>query len=560
MKKVIMMLLVLVFCMVAEITKADCTFGEPENLGPMINNSGVDVAPCVSADGLELYFHREEPDGEIRVARRATPDDEWGPSSNLGPTVNSPSYDGGPCLSADGLSLYFFSERPGGFGGSGADIWVTTRTTVEDTWSTPVNLGATVNSGGAWAPTISTDGLELYFPSERSGGYGATDLWVTTRASVNDSWGTPVNLGPMLNTSANENWPGISADGLVLFFSSNRSGGYGSGVGLFDIYMVRRKTTKDPWGPPMNLGPVVNSNAYDVGAKISADCSILYFHSPRPGGNGDADIWQVPIETIFDLNSDLKIDLADMQIILDHWGEDYSLCDISPTPFGDGIVDIQDMIVLAENLYRLTAHWKFDEAEDNIAYDSVGDHDGTLNGNPTWLPTGGTMGGALLFDGIDDYVETPFILDPTNGSFSVFAWISCWTPGQVIISQSNTAGARGTMRGSTWLGINSSEGTLMTGFSDVNFGALESESVITDIQWHHVGFVYDTDTFYRRLYVDGILVVQDTSAVSGAPSEGGVYIGASKDLDSTSFFSGMIDDVRIYKQALTTEEIAALAQ
>jgi hypothetical protein len=100
----------------------------------------------------------------------------------------------------------------------------------------------------------------------------------------------------------------------------------------------------------------------------------------------------------------------------------------------------------------------------------------------------------------------------------------------------------------------------VTGFSDIYFGALESESVITDMQWHHVGFVYDTDTFHRRLYMDGVLVVEDTSAVSGVASDGGLNIGASKDLDSTSFFSGFIDDVRIYNQALSAEEIAALAQ
>jgi hypothetical protein len=235
------------------------------------------------------------------------------------------------------------------------------------------------------------------------------------------------------------------------------------------------------------------------------------------------------------------------------------LCDIGPTPLGDGIVDIQDFIVLSKHLYCLTAHWELDETDGNIAYDSFGEYDGTINGNPSWLPTGGIKGGSLILDGIDDYIDTPFILDPAKEAFSVTAWVYCWMPGQVIISQSNTTGTRAPVLGSTWLGINPS-GKLMTGFADVNFGALESESVITDLQWHHVGFVYDTDTFHRRLYVDGILASEDTSAVSGAPSEGGLYIGASKDLDTTSFFSGMIDDVRIYKQALTTEEIAALAQ
>ena len=100
----------------------------------------------------------------------------------------------------------------------------------------------------------------------------------------------------------------------------------------------------------------------------------------------------------------------------------------------------------------------------------------------------------------------------------------------------------------------------MTGFSDTYFGALVSETVITDVQWHHVGFVYDMDTFHRLLYVDGVLVAEDTTVVSGMPSDGGLHIGASKDLDAASFFSGMIDDVRIYNQALTAEQIEALAK
>ena len=245
-----------------------------------------------------------------------------------------------------------------------------------------------------------------------------------------------------------------------------------------------------------------------------------------------------------------------MHIMVDHWGEYYPLCDIGPTPLGDGIVDIQDMIVLAEHLYRLTAHWKLDETEGNIAYDSVGDYDGAVNGNPFWQPAGGVIDGSLMLDGIDDYIETPFILDPSKESFSVFAWVYSWMPGQVIISQTGESGG-------TWLGTDSS-GNLMSGLIPpragwVNPQPLESESVITDIQWHHVGFVWDGS--YRALYMDGIEVAKDNNAQNPLNSaEGGLYIGASNDLGAGTLFSGFIDDVRIYKQALTTEEIAALAQ
>ena len=218
--------------------------------------------------------------------------------------------------------------------------------------------------------------------------------------------------------------------------------------------------------------------------------------------------------------------------------------------YGEVVYDYLDTD-RAKNHPTLIAHWKLDETEGNIAYDSYGNHDGTLNGNPFWQPTGGVIDGCLMLDGIDDYIDTPFILDPAKEAFSVTAWIYSWTPGQTIISQKGEFGK-------TWLGTNPL-GKLMTGLSDVNFGALESESFITDIQWHHVGFVWDGS--YRILYADGIEVAKDAAAQNPLTNaDGGLYIGASKDLSEGTLFSGFIDDVRIYNQALSTEEIAALAQ
>jgi len=263
-----------------------------------------------------------------------------------------------------------------------------------------------------------------------------------------------------------------------------------------------------------------------------------------------------PYPLIVDFNGDGIVNSADVCIMIDYWGTDEPLCDIGPMPWGDGIVDVQDLIVLAEHLfddYRAMAQWKLDEKAGDIAHDSIGGHDGTLQGEPLWQPTGGQVSGALEFDGIDDYVSTPFILNPGNGSLGAFAWIKGSAPGQVIISQTGDFGG-------TWLGIDPSDGTLMTGFSDMYFGALVSETAVTDGQWHHVGLVYDLDSLHRRLYVDGAQVAEDATVVSGMPSDGGLYIGASKDLDAGTFFSGLIDDVRIYDMALTPEEIETLAQ
>jgi hypothetical protein len=116
--------------------------------------------------------------------------------------------------------------------------------------------------------------------------------------------------------------------------------------------VTTRASVSEAWGPPTNLGPIVNSSDYDESAIISADGYTLFFDSRRAGGLGSYDIWQAPIVPIVDLNSDGIVDAADMCIIVDHWGTDEPLCDIGPMPWGDGIVDVQDLIVLAEHLFE----------------------------------------------------------------------------------------------------------------------------------------------------------------------------------------------------------------
>jgi hypothetical protein len=111
-----------------------------------------------------------------------------------------------------------------------------------------------------------------------------------------------------------------------------------------------RATISDPWSMPVNLGPTINSSSDDGAPSISDDGSTLFFASSRPGGVGRDDIWQVSLEPIVDLNSDGIVDSADICIIIDHWGTDEPLCDFGPMPWGDGIVDVKDLILLAEHL------------------------------------------------------------------------------------------------------------------------------------------------------------------------------------------------------------------
>jgi Tol biopolymer transport system component len=351
-RKTQILVLAIITIFVGQQTKADFVFGEPENLGPQINTTFNEGLPRISSDGLSLYFSSARPSGygdnDIWVAKRTSTKDAWEPAINLGSNVNSSDMDLWPSISSDGLTLYFYSTRDGGYGSG--DIWKTTRATVNDDWSQPVNLGALINSSADdGAACISADGLELYFNSNKLGG---SDLYVSRRISTLDEWGEPVYIG-VLNSIYSDSGATLSSDGLIMFFQSTRTGGFG----YFDLYMTTRKTINSEWSSPVNIAQPVNSPYDEIASCISHDGKTLYFgdypwRNPRPGGVGGTDIWQVSIEPVVDLNADGIVDAADMCIIVENWGTDESLCDIGPTPFGDGVVDVQDLIVLAEYLFE----------------------------------------------------------------------------------------------------------------------------------------------------------------------------------------------------------------
>jgi Tol biopolymer transport system component len=261
-------------------------FGTPTNLGPPINSSADDFDMSLSANGLILVFSSNRPSGsggyDLWMSTRPTVSDPWAEPVNLGPTINTSELDWSPALSADGLELYYSSKRPGGLGRE--DIYVLTRATTDDNWGEPVNLGSAVNTPiNDRTPFISTDGLELYFASLiLYSGHGPDDMdiLVSTRETKDDPWEKAVNLGPPVNTDYEEYYPKLSSDGLTLFFSSGLFGGVERirpGFGDSDIWFTTRKTKDSNWGEPVNLGPPVNSVCIEFAPVISADGSTLYF-------------------------------------------------------------------------------------------------------------------------------------------------------------------------------------------------------------------------------------------------------------------------------------------
>ena len=253
----------------------------------------------------------------------------------------------------------------------------------------------------------------------------------------------------------------------------------------------------------------------------------------------------MPIEYM-DFNSDYIIDIEDLTILIEHWGQDEPSVDIAPAPFVDGIVDVADLEALmnhwGQELYDpdLIAHWKLDGTEGDIASDSAGENHADVMGEAVWQPEDGQTDGALQFDGIDDHLDTEGVLNPAFSLFfSVFAWVKGGGPEQSIISQQTV---------SNWL-MTDADGALATALIAPSGDAkpLLSDTVVTDDQWHCVGFVWDGT--HRILYVDDVEVARDMqSSLVGAFT--GLYIGAGKGLELNAFWSGLIDDVRIHKRVV----------
>jgi Tol biopolymer transport system component len=264
-------------------------FGPPQNFGSGINSDSFDGGPCLSRDGLMLFFASRRAGGyggdDLWMSIRKSVNDSFQKPINLGASINSKANDAGPRISDDGLTLYFCSTRPEGYGSF--DIWLCTRESLADTFHAPVNLGPKINSP-AWEglPRISSDELSLYFDSNRPGGFGSFDIWVSKRTDIHKSFESPINLDSSVNTKFFEGGPEL-LNNSVLYFMSDRPGGYGGS----DLWLIHLQANGKPEGKAINGGSVINSNAFDFGPDISNDARELIFASNREGGYGDFDLW-----------------------------------------------------------------------------------------------------------------------------------------------------------------------------------------------------------------------------------------------------------------------------
>ena len=253
---------------------------------PEFNGGFLDGCPFIAPDDRTFFMASNRPGGfggiDIWIATRPSPDAPWGAPVNAGAPINSEYNDFCPTMSRDGHTFFFVSNRPGHCGGD--DLFMARRR--PGGWSEAENLGCDVHGGpnsaaheaGPFPIHEPTSGPSLYFSSTRSGN---SDLFRTVSHGGSFGFASPIDE---LNTALTDGQPNLSRDGLEIYFFSNRPGSAGN-----DIYVATRPTAQDPWSPPQNLGPDVNSEYSETRPSLSWDGTTLYLGSNRPGGDGDAD-------------------------------------------------------------------------------------------------------------------------------------------------------------------------------------------------------------------------------------------------------------------------------
>ena len=246
----------------------------PVNLGINVNSNADEYLPALSADGSTLIFTRSENIKGVRnedfyISYNDT--DEWQFANNLGEPINTLKNEGAQCITADGKTLYFTAcSRNDSYGR--CDIYQSDF--VNDKWTNPVNLGPNINTE-SWEsqPAISSDGRQLFFVSNRPGGRGGKDIWVSYK-NANGAWMEAKNIGDKINTSKDDISPFLHWDNQTLYFASK---GF-IGMGGFDVFVSRLNGSGD-WGEATNIGYPINSPSDENSLIVAKDGRTAYFAS-----------------------------------------------------------------------------------------------------------------------------------------------------------------------------------------------------------------------------------------------------------------------------------------
>ena len=255
----------------------------PQNLGDSINTIHLEYFPSLTIDGKSMVFTRRiNSDEDFYVSNFIN--GSWSKARPIEGRVNTNLNEGAQNISQDGEWLVFTGcNYPEGLGS--CDLYISYKTK-SGKWTEPQNLPGVINSE-FWesSPCLSPDKRDLYFSSNRTGGFGGKDIWVSHQ-NANGRWTEPVNLGPVINTSSDEGCPFIHADNQTIYFNSNGHAGYGA----TDLFLSRKKDDFN-WSTPQNLGYPINTIDDEGSLIVASNGKTAYYASDGADTKGGLDIY-----------------------------------------------------------------------------------------------------------------------------------------------------------------------------------------------------------------------------------------------------------------------------
>ena len=554
-----------------------------------VNTEYQEWTPFLSFDGLSLYFARVRTDisfyGRIYEATREKP---YGPFTSVSEVLStSGQHVLTPWVSPDNLRMYYHAEIPSQY------QWllkVSERASVNDPWPQGTDISELNQLGMLLqTPTLTADELIIFFASPDIPGEGGYDIWMATRPDRNSPFDEVTNLTE-INTYDNEGCPSISPDGLTLLFHSNRNGTY-------QIFRVTRQSLIEPFGNIEHLSALDTPDGLSVHPSISSDGSALHFMSQLGDDRSTRDIYvsydpylvavarienaiAEKLETLEKINAAIDMELMAydaLQELLE--SGDYG--DLKKSDIKKAMQQIESSIqqedlsikTLEKSIEKLedalaalglqppppVSHWMFDEGKGSKAHDFAGNNHGTIHG-ATW--TTGQVGGALSFDGLDDYVDIPYdsSLD-INASQGIT--LSVWIKLNSYPDSTNQGPIFG-LFDSTGQGTKNYLAIAKSIYGNViawdqwppSYGGITSIKPYLDT-WYHVAVVEDST--HKAIYINGDLDVSDNifEQYEGNPPDT-IRIGSRADAWAPFYFDGSIDEVIVYDEALSGQEIELL--
>jgi tetratricopeptide (TPR) repeat protein len=264
------------------------------NIGREINSEFIDYGPVLNEKEDQIVFTSRRRDGNMNenVADDNKPWEDifiskkvggkWEYAKNIGPPINNAFHNSNLALSADGNTLFLFNDDGNG------DIYFSEFTNGQ--WSAPEPMTGINSTFEEKSITISSDETTLYFSSDRPGGYGGLDIYKATKDSKGN-WSNTKNLGPKINTDQDDDGPFIDYDGVTLYFSTKGR----NGMGGFDVFKATYNPNQNEWSEPENLGYPINTPDDDIYFVTSKDSKRAYYSSVREDGMGYNDIYMITI-------------------------------------------------------------------------------------------------------------------------------------------------------------------------------------------------------------------------------------------------------------------------